>query len=161
MIANENAYLNMLCDILKKKEEILRSLIEETKKQEEALCQTETDMDSFEAAIEKKDELIKKINESDSAFEKIYKRVAQTLKENTAQYAQAVSELKKGIITVTELSASLYALEKKNKNTMENLANVKKRGVTQFAKNRQTADRYYKNMMGTGNVDSVFIDKKE
>ena len=154
-------YLRMMADVLKKKEFHLQELLTLTKIQEQLLKAEELDDAAFNETIEKKEVHIKKILEFDSGFQAIYNRIEEELKNHTAEYKEQVQELQQLIAGVTELGVSLQALEQKNKTSMEVHLSERKKGIKQFKVSKQTADRYYKNMVGMQQGTSYFMDEKQ
>ncbi len=157
---NDLTYLAMMTDILNKKKNLLNELLDCTKEQEKLIKGDDFDEDEFNKIIDRKAELIGKIDEGDDGFQAVYNRMAKELKENTSKYGQQVEELKQLITSVTELSVSVEALEKKNRTALENYFRSRRKDRKQFKVNKQTADKYYKNMMGTQSNRSYFLDEQ-
>lgn len=158
---NGLTYLRMMTDVLQKKEVQLQKLTELTKEQEKLLKAEEFDDPAFLELIEKKEDHIKKILEFDSGFQAIYNRIEQELKNGKEKYKEQIIELQKLISRVTELGTNLQALERTNKTGMELRLSEKKKGIKQFKVSKQTADRYYKNMIGMKKDASYFMDQKQ
>ena len=51
------------------------------------------DMDSFDEAIEKKEELIQKLEKLDDGFETLYARLAEDIQNNRKQYVTQIKEI--------------------------------------------------------------------
>lgn len=159
--ANGLTYLRMMSDVLTKKELQLQQLTELTREQERLLKAEEFDEESFQQIIDKKEEHIKKILEFDSGFQAIYNRIEEELKNGKERYKDKIVELQGLIVRVTQLSANLQAMERNNKASMELCLSEKKKGIKQFKVSKQTADRYYKNMIGMQKNMSYFMDQKQ
>ena len=153
-------YIRMMLDILRKKETHLAKILEFTYAQHKLLAQTEFDELEFMKLVEKKDGIITKIGEFDNGFQSIFHRVAEELKDNKAAYQEQVLEMQGLITTITDLGVRISALEEKNKKALELALQSKKKTIRQFKVGKQTADKYYKNMIGLQTQKSYFMDQK-
>ncbi len=153
-------YLRVMQDILARKKKVLTDIYEATKEQEDALRTEEPDEKKFNAAMDKKAKLIDQLNEMDDGFQKIYNRISLDIKEKGAEHADVVRTLQALIQELTDLSVSVSALEKKNRETLDKKVEEVKKGKKNFKVSRQTADKYYKNMTGLNAVTPVFLDEK-
>jgi chromosome segregation ATPase len=153
-------YLGMMLDVLERKKRVLDSIYEATKDQENALRADEIDEKAFNAAIDKKTELIDKLNEMDEGFQKLYDRISRKISEKGEEHADVIRRLQTLIQELTDLSVSVSSLEKKNKETLDKRVDEIRKGKKNFKVSRQTADKYYKNMNGLNAVTPVFLDEK-
>lgn len=154
-------YIRMMLDILNKKEAQLTSLLELTTAQEQLLKVEEFDEDTFFELIEKKREPLRKLEETDMGFQAIYNRIAEEMKTNKEEYKDQILEMQGLITRVTDLSVKLSALEEKNKASLEAKLQGKRQNIRQFKVSKQTADKYYKNMIGMQTGASYFMDQKK
>jgi len=154
-------YIRMMLDVLSKKEVHLKKLLEFAVEQEALLKAEEFDDAEFTRLIEKKDGIIRKIEEFDSGFQSIYNRVAEEMKENKLEYKSQIEEMQELITKITDLGVKLTALESKNKAALEPKLKEKRQGIRQFKVSKQTADKYYKNMIGMQTGASYFMDQKK
>ena len=154
-------YIRMMLDILNKKEAQLTSLLELTTAQEQLLKVEEFDEDTFFELIEKKREPLRKLEETDMGFQAIYNRIAEEMKTNKEEYKDQILEMQGLITRVTNLSVKLSALEEKNKASLEAKLQGKRQNIRQFKVSKQTADKYYKNMIGMQTGASYFMDQKK
>ena len=154
-------YIRMMLDILNKKEAQLTSLLELTTAQEQLLKVEEFDEESFFELIEKKREPLRKLEETDMGFQAIYNRIAEEMKTNKEEYKDQILEMQGLITRVTDLSVKLSALEEKNKASLEAKLQGKRQNIRQFKVSKQTADKYYKNMIGMQTGASYFMDQKK
>lgn len=154
-------YIRMMLDVLTKKEVHLSKILEFTMAQE-ALLKAETfDEVEFTKLIEKKDGIIKKIEEFDSGFQSIYNRVEEEMKDHKEDYKPQIQQMQELITRITDLGVKLTALETKNKAVLEPKLREKRQGIRQFKVSKQTADKYYKNMIGMKTGASYFMDHKQ
>lgn len=154
-------YIRMMIDILRKKEAHLEKILEYTVGQEEILKRDEFSEKEFDILVEKKQGLIKKIEEFDNGFQSVYNRMAEELAGNKEQYKEQILEMQEMITRVTDLGVKLTALEQKNRSNLELCLREKKQGIKQFKVSKQTADKYYKNMIGMQTGASYFMDQKK
>ena len=154
-------YIRMMLDVLNKKEVHLKKLLEFTTEQEQLLKEDTFDEAEFTTLIEKKDGIIRKIEEFDNGFQSIYNRVEEELKENKDSYKEQILEMQKLITGITDLGVKLSAMEEKNRAGLEPKLREKRQGIRQFKVSKQTADKYYKNMIGMQTGASYFMDQKK
>ena len=154
-------YIRMMLDILSKKESQLTSLLELTTAQEQILKGEEFDEDAFTDIIAKKREHLRKIEEADNGFQAIYNRIAEEIQNNKEAYKEQILEMQGLITRVTDLGVKLSALEEKNKTALEANLQGKRQNIRQFKVSKQTADKYYKNMIGMQTGASYFMDQKK
>lgn len=154
-------YIRMMLDVLGKKEVHLEKLLELTKEQEALLKTEEFNEAEFALLIEKKSDSLRKLDEFDNGFQSIYNRVAEELKNNKEEYKEQILEMQALITRVTDLGVKLSALEEKNKSALEVKFREKRQDIRQFKVSKQTADKYYKNMIGMQTGASYFMDQKQ
>ncbi|MBO5178510.1 MAG: hypothetical protein J6C07_13750 [Lachnospiraceae bacterium] len=154
-------YIRMMLDILNKKESSLKELLESTTAQERILKGEEFDEDGFDELMKKKGDQLRKLEEYDEGFQAIYNRVAEELQNDKEEYKEQILEMQRLITEITDLSVKLTALEEKNKTALEVLFREKRQNIRQFKVSRQTADKYYKNMIGMQTGASYFMDQKK
>lgn len=154
-------YIRMMLDVLSKKEIHLTKLLELTIEQEALLKEENFNEAEFALIIEKKSGNLRKLEEFDSGFQSIYNRVAEEMKQNKEEYKNQILEMQALITRVTDLSVKLTALEEKNKNTLEVKFREKRQNIRQFKVSKQTANKYYKNMIGMQTGASYFMDQKK
>lgn len=154
-------YIRMMLDVLSKKEIHLTKLLELTTEQEALLKEEEFKEAEFALLIEKKSGNLRKLEEFDSGFQSIYNRVAEEMKNNKEEYKDQILEMQGLITRITDVGVKLTALEEKNKNALETRFREKKQSIRQFKVSKQTADKYYKNMIGMQTGASYFMDQKK
>ena len=154
-------YVRMMLDVLSKKEVHLSKLLELTEAQERLLKEEEFNEAEFAVIIEKKSGNLRKLEEFDDGFQSIYNRVAEEIKTNKDDYKNQILEMQALITRVTDLGVKLSALEEKNKAALELKLQGRKQNIRQFKVSKQTADKYYKNMIGMQTGASYFMDQKK
>ena len=89
-----------------------------------------------------------------------YTKNSKDIKNKTAEHADSIRRLQALIKDSTDLSVSISALEKKNKENLDRKVKEIQKGKKNFKVSRQTADKYYKSMTGLNAVTPVFMDEK-
>ena len=158
---NGITYIRMMLDILGKKEIQLTSLLELTTAQEKILKEEEFNEEGFTELISQKRDHLRKLEETDKGFQSIYNRIAEEMKNNKDEYKDQILEMQGLITRVTDLGVRLSALEEKNRAALEAKLQGKRQGIRQFKVSKQTADKYYKNMIGMQTGASYFMDQKK
>lgn len=156
-----STYIRMMLDVLTKKEAHLSKLLEFTTEQETLLKDSKFDETAFMKLVEKKDGILKRIEEFDQGFQSIYNRVGEALKDNKDQYKEQILQMQGLITKVTDIGVKISALEQKNKGLLQQRLQEKKQGIRQFRVGKKTADKYYKNMIKMQTGASYFFDKEK
>lgn len=154
-------YIRMMIDILHKKEVQLTKLLELTNAQEQLLKEDTLEEEAFDEIIAKKEEHLRRIEETDNGFQSIYNRVENEMKNNKDLYKDQILEMQQLITKVTGLGVKLSAMEEKNRAALEAKLQGKRQSIRQFKVSKQTADKYYKNMIGMQTGASYFMDQKK
>ncbi len=150
----------MMKDILTRKRNSLKNILEFSEEQSGLLIPQEFDDEAFTELMNKKEAEINKVNELDDGFSAVFNKIKDDIKSKSDEHAPAIKELQDLITEVTELGVRITALEKKNRDGLERKKNEIKRGVKNFNVSRQTASNYYKNMNGRNDSGPVFMDQK-
>ena len=117
-------------------------------------------MDSFDQALEEKEDLIQRIEKLDEGFEILYERIAEQLQGNKAMYASQIKELQAKIQKITDLSTAIQAQEARNKKLIEEYFAKARAGIKQNRQGSKAAYDYYKNMSGAVFNSPQFMDSK-
>ena len=153
--------LSILSESLDKKIQVLEEIQAYNREQEQAFSSDKIDLGSFDRAVEEKGRLIDSLTRLDEGFETLYDRVAQELKDNRAQYAEEIRELKRKISTITEMNVSIQAQEQRNKRLVEQYFARERQGLERNRKASKAAYDYYKKINHTAYVPSQFYDSKQ
>jgi len=153
-------HLTILSESLDRKLEVLEDIQAYNLKQEKAFSEDEPDMDSFDEALEEKEDLIVRLEKLDEGFELLYERIKQQLEENRSAYADQIRILQDKIKKVTDLSISIQAQEARNKKLIEDYFRKAKSGIKQNRQGSKAAYDYYKNMTGAAFNSPQFMDSK-
>lgn len=154
-------YINILKDTLKKKIQLLDTLLEETNLQESSLALEEVDIDTFQKCVEQKEILIEQLNKLDDGFELVYERFGDAIKENKGKHQEDIRELQECIRKIMEKSSLLQNKEKNNKMKFEHYLVNKKAEIRSFKVSSKAVGNYYKNMSEGYQGEAIFLDKKK
>jgi hypothetical protein len=157
----KQAYIQLLAETLKKKDDILNRLLELTKGQDEIISADPFNEDEFHQMITLKEEQILALTKLDTGFEQLYVSVKDELESGKEKYASEIAILKEYIIRITDLSVRLQTMEKRNKAKLEVLLATKRKNIKGARISNQTAANYYKTMAKQQEAQSYFYDKKK
>lgn len=154
--------INIITDTLRRKIETLEQLSKATAEQEELLAGQEPDWDAFEKLMTDKETALERLNVLDDGFMELYERVAGTLRDNGADYADEIQRIQGSIRRITDLSTGLRVAEERNRQRMEIVLSSGRKKVKDFKINSKTAAAYYKNMSGRHQEgDSYFFNRQK
>ena len=155
------SYLQILQDSLVKKLELLTKIEEKSLQQTEMLKSQSLDFEFVDFNMDEKLELIEKVLTLDEGFESIYEKIRLQLEDNKELYRNEIKSLQAMIAKVTEKSASIQAIEARNKTQMDIYFANQKKGL-QSKRNAMTVARdYYQNMNKVKYVSPQFMDWKK
>ena len=155
------SYLQILQDSLVKKLELLTKIEEKSLEQSEMLKNQTVDMNTVDINMDEKTRMIEEVLALDEGFEGIYEKIRMQLIQNKEQYKTEIKALQGLIEKVTEKSASIQAIEARNKTQMDVYFANQKKGL-QSKRNAMTVARdYYQNMNKVKHVSPQFLDRKK
>lgn len=156
MEKRDSVYVNMLVDVLKRKERILTVLLDLTKQQEVLLKDEELDQDRFQEIMEEKGTLIDELNEIDEGFDALFKKVEQEIVSHREAYRDKIKGMQTRITTVSELGIQIQALESQNSERLKAYFATQKKRIREFHINNRTASSYYQNMANTHKIEQTY-----
>ena len=155
-----NDYLEILYQSLEKKVMILSEISDYNEKQTQIfLREEEVDFDTFDQYINEKEELIQKILKLDSAFESLYEKISEPLRNQKEKYTDKIKRIQDMISLVTEKSVEIQAQETRNKALVENYFRTQKKKLRQKRQWNTAAYSYYKSMNGISSEAQILDDK--
>lgn len=156
-----DAYLDMLQDSLKKKLEILNSIMEYQREESDMLKSESVDMEAFDKNINEKVALAESIDSLDDGFEQVYSRVREEMMNHKEKYAVQIRKMQDMIGEISEKSVLVQAEENRIKLEVDNFAKRESAALRLRRDNGKAARSYYNNMKKLNYVDSQFMDKKK
>ena len=152
--------LTILAESLEKKKQVLARIQEYNKRQEQIFTSESVDMDSFDAAVEEKGQLIEELLKLDAGFEVFYEKLAEQLRDNRAKYALEIRSLKEQIAVITEMSVAVQVQEKRNKQLIEQYFAKQRASLGENRKASRAAYDYYKKVNNAAYNPPQFMDSK-
>lgn len=154
-------YLQILQDSLVKKLELLTKIEEKSLEQAEMLKSSKVDLELVDFNMDEKAELIEEVLSLDNGFESLYEKIKEGLNANKEAYKSQIVVLQKLIEKVTAKSASIQAIEARNKAQMELVFSNQKRELQSRRNAMSVAKDYYQNMNKVKHVSPQFLDQKK
>ena len=161
MAENNTTYVNILLNTLIRKEECLKKIGALEDNQEKILTNPNLTVEEFESLMTHKQALINELESLDKGFETVYDRVKEELNVNRNAYREIIETMQKKIVSITELTVKIQAVEERNKAKADSVFAMKRNQVKNVRVSNQTVARYYKNMAGQHQSgQSYFLDTK-
>jgi len=154
-------YLQILQDSLIKKYELLCKIEEKSLQQSDMLKCREVNLSQVDINMDEKAKLIEEVLSLDNGFESIYEKIRTQLLPNKEQYKTQIATLQKMIEKVTEKSASIQAIEARNKAQMDIVFSNQKKELQGRRNAMSVARDYYQNMNKVKHVSPQFLDQKK
>lgn len=158
---NDNVYIQVLIDALKKKKIALEHIKELTQRQSEMLGNPRVDTEEFDVTIDEKNVYLKEINEIDDGFEMIFGRVRENLKANQKDYKEEIKAMQNYIRDITDLAVEIGAMEQRNKQNFQIAMSRERQSIRQRRKSKESVSKYYQNAMQATSSESFYMDKKK
>lgn len=155
------SYLQILQDSLSKKLELLNKIEKKSLEQAEMLKNQAVDAELVDINMDEKIQMIEEVLALDEGFESIYGKIRVQLEANKELYKAEIKSLQNMIVKVTEKSASIQAIEARNKTQMDVYFANQKRGLQSKRSAMTVARDYYQNMNKVKNVSPQFMDWKK
>lgn len=151
-----SVYVNMMADVLRRKERILKSLYDLTKEQETLLRDAELDYERFQQILEEKGVQIEELNDIDEGFDALFKKVEQEIMAYREAYRDKIREMQQRITVVSELGIQIQALESQNSERLKVYLAGQKKQIREFHMKNKTASNYFQNMANTHKADQTY-----
>jgi len=157
----EHSYIEILKRSLEKKSEVLDRIMEENRQMAVVAGAQKFDPDAFDEIFDRKDALIKELNELDIGFRKVYDHVKEEINTNKDAHKKEIEQLQHLITEITDKSVAIQVEEKRNQAALMNRVDIFKRELCQTKNTRKIMANYYNNMTGRNVVEPQFMDKKK
>ena len=155
------SYLQILQDSLVKKFQLLTKIEEKSIEQSEMLKNTNVDLEQIDFNMDEKAKLIDEILSLDNGFESIYQKIHIQLEAEKETYRSQITVLQQWIVKVTEKSATIQAIEARNKIQMDLFFSNQKKALQARKNAMSVAKDYYQNMNKVKYVTPQFLDRKK
>lgn len=154
-------YIPIMIQSLKKKIQILDTIMGLNQRQRDELENPALDPNDFDKTVEEKAAQIDAIDALDVGFQELFDKVKEELSENRELYREEIAQMQGCIRDLTEKSASIQVQEERNKALMEKKFAAVKRQVKEVRQSQKMVNQYYRSMMKTNFIDPQFTDKKK
>lgn len=159
-MAEHDRYIQIMIDSLKKKIQILDTLLAMNEEQAKALA-GDVSMEVFDEMVEKKSEQIELIVKLDTGFDAVYNRIKPEITEHPELHKEEIRLMQQLISELTDRSVKMEASEQRNKQAAERYFRSLRHELNNTSKSVSAASNYYKNMAGTQYVDAQMINFKK
>ena len=158
---NENErYLSIMIDSLRRKSSILDDIIEENIRQSEILGRSDrASEDDLQDSIDKKSDMIDRLTELDDGFSQLYEKIEIALNAESASYAQQIATMQDLIREITDKTVKIETQESRNKSMASIYFSGALKRVNEKRATRNAAEVYRKNMKKIQVVGPQFMDK--
>lgn len=157
----EHSYIEIMLQSLVKKSAVLDKIMEANEEHARIAAEKDFDPEAFDVVFDKKDELIKELEQLDKGFSTVYTRVKEELLNNKFAYRDEIARMQELIAEITDKSMDIQATEKRNKEALMSRMDMVKREIHQAKNTKKIAANYYKSMNGLNYVEPQFMDKKK
>lgn len=165
MMGNEQQSLDVLLQILQdsldQKLLVLTAIEQKSKEQAELVANPDVTIEDIDSNMEEKSDLIDQLTRLDNGFETLYDNIRTELLDKKDAYKPQIAKIQDSISKVMEKSASIEAIEARNKTAIEGIFKNRKKEL-QHRKTASSVARHYYNTTNKLNViNPVFMDKKK
>ncbi len=155
-------YVKMLEDSLLKKVELLKQLQGLNQEQRQILEDYETTPEELDDNIDKKSQVIDRLDKMDEGFQNIYGKIKDDLVTNKESYIDEIRHMQELITQITDLSADVQAKELQNKDIATARFTHIRSQIRETKHGKKAVASYYASMMNnTGYEGSQFWDQKK
>lgn len=155
-----NSLLQILRDSLVQKRLLLQAIEQKSREQETIVKKDDFTFKEIDENMDAKAGLIEKLTVLDNGFESLYGKLREELLANKEYYKTEIKEIQNLIEDITACSASIEAIEARNKVAIEGYFSREKKEL-QTKKNASVAAySYYKTVKNLGSVPPQFMDSK-
>ena len=140
---------------------VLDKIMEANEEHAKIAAAKDFDPEAFDVVFDKKDQLIKELEQLDRGFSTVYTRVKEELIGNKDAYKEQIAQMQSLITEITDKSMNIQATEKRNKEALMSRMDMVKREIYQAKNTKKVATSYYKNMNGLNYVEPQFMDRKK
>ncbi len=162
MSTETNVYISALQDSLRKKQQVLQTILDMTKEQRDVLAQEHPDMNRFEEIMDDKEEQISKLSELDAGFESLFKKIGDALQKQRYQYEKQIKQMQEHIRSITDIGVQIESMEHQNRDTFQKYLVNERKEIRAGRASSRTAVSYYQNMPNQHHQwQTYFMDQKQ
>ena len=157
---NFKSLLQILRDSLVQKNLLLQAIEQKSREQEAIFKKDDFTFKEIDENMDAKAGLIEKLTLLDTGFESLYSKLREELLINKEDYKAEIKEIQNLIADITARSASVEAIEARNKAAIEGYFSREKKELQSRKSASQAAYSYYKTAKNLGSVPPQFMDSK-
>ena len=155
-------YIKMLEDSLVKKVELLKQLQGLNLEQREILEDYETTPEELDENINRKSDIIERLDKMDEGFQSVYDKIKDDIESNKDAYSNEIKHIQELITHIMDLSADVQAKELQNKDIATVRFTHIRSQIRETKHGQKAVASYYASMMNnTGYEGSQFWDQKK
>lgn len=153
--------LQLLKEVLEKKEKILQRILDKTTMQMELAGADSLDVERFDGLVDDKTELLAEMERLDEGFDSIYQRIREELPGQKDQYKMEITALQELIKSTVDLGAQIHTTEARTKDKLSGALLKSRRELAQKKVSARKVMDFYKTSNNLKYVDSFFLDQKK
>ena len=153
--------LQILKESLSQKLLILQAIEAKSKEQAELISKPDVAFEDIDRNMNEKSALIDKLTKLDTGFEALYDNIRKELVEHKEQFKEEIAGIQELIAKVMEKSASIEALESRNKTAIEGIFANRKKELQHRKTASSVARHYYETTNKLNVINPQFLDKKK
>lgn len=153
--------LQILKDSLNQKLVILQAIEAKSKEQAELIIDPDVSLESIDQNMDEKSVLIDKLTKLDAGFEALYENIRKELVEHKDLFKEEIAGIQELISKIMDKSASIEALESRNKTAIESIFANSKRELQHRKTASSVARHYYETTNRLNVINPQFLDKKK
>jgi len=153
--------LQILKDSLSQKLVILQAIEDKSKEQAELITNPDVSLEAIDQNMDEKSVLIDKLTKLDAGFEALYENIRKELADHKDLFKQEIAGIQELIAKVMEKSASIEALEARNKTAIEGIFANRKKELQHRKTASSVARHYYEATNRLNVINPQFLDKKK
>ena len=156
-----DTYLSVMIESLEKKDALLSALEQKSMEQTEMIKNPDSLLADIDHNMDEKAELIDELTKIDTGFEALYSDIKEGLNEHKDEYKEQIKTIQNLIGDVMAKSASVQAIEARNKTEMEKRFAAEKKELQQRKNVSKVAYDYYATSNKIDLYTPQFMDKKK
>lgn len=153
--------LQILLESLRQKYDMLCEIELKSKEQSDLILNPDVSLEAIDQNMSEKGELIEKLTRLDRGFEALYDNVRKELVLHKDEHKELIAQIQQSVAFVMEKSASIEAIEARNKAAMEIIFRNRRKELQHKKAASIVARQYYKAAKKLDHVTPQFLDKKK
>ncbi len=153
--------LQILLESLQQKYDILCEIEIKSKEQAELILVPDVTLQALDQNMSEKGELVEKLSRLDRGFEALYDNIRKELLLHKEEHKEAIAAIQYAVTLVMEKSASIEAIEARNKAAIEIIFRNRRKELQHKKAASIVAHQYYKAAKKLDHVTPQFLDKKK